>query len=97
MIPTLTSSGERRFYEPQQALKRAGGFSYSPRPEPRPLRRGNSTTEYCSMSSFSVHRSLPPTRRCSSDDQDCTRYPTSHKPHEELGSREEIANLKSSV
>src|SRR5215216_3276041 len=37
--------------------------------------------EWFSMSSPSVHRSLPPTRRCSSDDQDYTRYPLSHKPH----------------
>src|SRR5215216_6464118 len=37
--------------------------------------------EWFSMSSPSVHRSLPPTQRCSSDNQDYTRYPLSHKPH----------------
>ena len=55
--------------------KRAGEFSCSPRPQPRPLRRGNSSTECFSMSSPSVYRSLPPTRRCSSDEQYHTRYP----------------------
>src|SRR5215212_6882051 len=61
--------------------KGRGVLPLSPAPATTVTPRQFINREWFSMSSPSVHRSLPPTQRCSSDDQDYTRYPLSHKPH----------------